>query len=283
MGGGDGIPLIALHGGPGGDSCSLQALAPLGDTRAIIRYDQLGTGRSGRPTDTSLWNRDRFVAELDALRDQLGLKEIHLLGHSWGGSLAAYYYLETGGKGVKSLILSSPLISTVKWIEDANLLRAQLPAEVRDVLDANEKAGTTDSRDYQAATQVFYARHVTRGDAVENYECPDAPWNPVIYKQMWGPTEFYATGSLKDFDLTDRLDEIDTPTLFIAGEFDEARPQTVAAFAKRVRGARFEVIPGVGHASYTRAPDLYRRIVRDFIDAAEHAGEQKTGEKENDE
>jgi proline iminopeptidase len=269
MGGGDGVPLVVLHGGPGGTSCSFQAMAPLGDERAVIRYDQLGTGRSGRPTDASLWNADRFVAELDALRDQLGLKEIHLLGHSWGGSLAAYYYLQTGGKGVRSLILSSPLISTPKWIEDANLLRAQLPADVQAVLDENERAGTTDSAAYQAASQVFYDRHVSRGDAVENYQCPDAPWNPAIYNQMWGPTEFYATGSLKDFDLTERLGEIRAPTLFIAGEFDEARPETVAGFAARVPGARFEMIPGVGHASYTRAPDLYRGIVRDFIESAE--------------
>ncbi|HNR77452.1 MAG TPA: proline iminopeptidase-family hydrolase [Parvularculaceae bacterium] len=276
MGGGDGATLVTLHGGPGSGSCSFQAFAPLGDERAVIRYDQLGTGRSGRPTDTSLWNRDRFVAELDALRDQLGLKEIHLLGHSWGGSLAAYYVLQTGGEGVRSLILSSPLISTPKWIEDANLLRAQLPAEVRAVLDAHERAGTTDSKEYQNASEVFYDRHVTRGAAVENYDCPDAPWNPVIYEQMWGPTEFYATGSLKDFDLTDRLGDIAMPTLFITGEFDEARPETVAAFAKAVPGAQFVVIPGVAHASYTRAPDLYRGIVREFIDGVEQAAENRT-------
>jgi len=275
MGGGDETPLVVLHGGPGSGSCSFQAFAPLGDERAVIRYDQLGTGRSGRPTDTSLWKRDRFVAELDALRDQLGLKEIHLLGHSWGGSLAAYYYLQTGGKGVKSLILSSPLLSTPKWIEDANLLRSQLPEDVRAVLDAHEKAGTTDSKEYQQASEVFYDRHVTRGAAVEDYACPDAPWNPVIYNQMWGPTEFYATGSLKDFDVTGRLHEIAAPTLFITGEFDEARPETIAAFAKLVPGARFEMIPGVGHASYTRAPDLYRRIVRDFINKADSNSEEE--------
>lgn len=267
-------PLVTLHGGPGGTSCSLQALAPLGDGRAVIRYDQLGTGRSGRPTDTSLWSPDRFVEELDALRRQLGVKEMHLHGHSWGGALAAYYVLETGGKGVRSLTLSSPLLSTPKWIEDANLLRAELPAEVRAVLDAHEKAGTTNSAAYAAATEVFYARHVMRGEAVENYECPDAPWNPAIYNQMWGPTEFYATGSLRDFDLTDRLGDIRVPTLFITGEFDEARPETVAEFAKAVPGARFEIIPGVGHASLTRAPDLYRGILREFINEAERGSKE---------
>ena len=269
MGDGAGVPLVVLHGGPGGTSCGLQALGPLGDERAVIRYDQLGTGRSGRPTDASLWQRDRFVEELDVVRRDLGLDEMHLLGHSWGASLAAYYVLEKGGEGIKSLTLSSPLISTDKWIEDANLLRAQLPQEVQDVLDEHEKAGTTDSDAYMEATDAFYARHVTRGEAVEGYSCPDAPWNPVIYNQMWGPTEFYATGSLRDFDITARLGEIDVPTLFMTGEFDEARPETVAQFAKAVPGAQFVEIPEVGHASISRAPVFYRSIVRKFMQKAE--------------
>jgi proline iminopeptidase len=269
MGDGDGTPLLTMHGGPGGTSCGLQVLAPLGDDRPVIRYDQLGSGRSGRPTDTSLWNPDRYVEAVDAIREELGLDELHIQGHSWGGTLAAYYVLETGGVGVKSLTLSSPLISTPKWIDDANLLRSQLPEDVQRVLDTHEEAGTTDSAAYETATQVFYDRHLSRGEAVEKYECKDAPWNPVIYNQMWGPTEFYATGSLRTFDLTPRLGDIDVPTLFVTGEFDEARPETVAQFAKAVPGARFEIIPGVGHSSATRAPVLYRQILGDFMRDAE--------------
>lgn len=271
MGEGDGVPLLVLHGGPGGTSCGLQVLAPLGDDRRVIRYDQLGSGRSGRPADPSLWMRDRFVQELDAVRRDLGLREIHLLGHSWGGALAALYVVETGGAGVRSLILSSPLISTAKWIEDANTLRSQLPPDVQAVLAEHEAAGTTDSAAYQDASKTFYDRHVTRGEAVEKFECPDAPWNPLIYNQMWGPTEFYATGSLRDFDLTAELDKIRIPTLFIAGEFDEARPDTISAFASAVPSARIEVIPNVGHASSSRAPDQYRGIVRAFIESVEAA------------
>ncbi len=265
----EGTPLLVLHGGPGGTSCWAQVLAPLGDERPVLRYDQLGSGRSGRPKDETLWNPDRFVEELHALRRRLGLSEMHLLGHSWGATLAAYYVLQKGDEGILSLTLSSPLISTPKWIADANLLRAQLPADVQRVLDENEAAGTTDSAAYLAATEEFYARHVTRGAAVEDYGCPDAPGNSVIYNQMWGPTEFYATGSLRDFDLSARLGEIGAPTLFLTGEFDEARPETVAEFARAVPGARFVMIPGVGHASASRAPDLYRRIMRDFMREAE--------------
>lgn len=270
-GGGDGVPLLTLHGGPGGTSCGNQLLYPLGDERAVVRYDQLGSGRSGRPTDTALWQRDRFVEALDALRDALGLREMHLYGHSWGGALAAYYALEKSTEGIVSLTLSSPLISTPLWIRDANALRATLPPEVQESLDLHEREGTTDHPDYVEATDVFYARFVRRGEPAEEVSCDDAPRNSLIYSQMWGPTEFYATGSLGDFDLTPRLGEIDVPTLFVTGEFDEARPDTIRSFAAAVPGARLEVIPGVGHASLSRAPALYRSILRQFLRDAEKA------------
>ena len=271
MASGDGIPLLTIHGGPGSTSCTMQGLATLDDNRPVIRYDQLGTGRSGRPTDPSLWNRDRCGEELSALRRELGLEKVHLLGHSWGGSLAAYYVLETGGEGVQSLILSSPLISTEVWIADATLLRKTLPLEVQRVLDENEAAGTLDSPEYKKATAAFYDLFVNRGEAVERFDCTDAPGNSLIYNQMWGPTEFLSTGSLVDFDLRPRLAAISVPTLFLTGEYDEARPETIAGFASKVPNAQVEVIAGVAHASLNRAPDVYREHVRAFLNQVERA------------
>lgn len=264
-----GVPLLTLHGGPGGRSCGLQLLYPLADERPVFRYDQLGTGRSGRPTDRTLWQRDRFVEALHTLRQELGLERMHLQGHSWGGALAAYYVLEKGGEGIVSLTLSSPLISTPLWIRDANVLRATLPEDVQAMLDKHEAEATTDHPDYIAATAVFYDQFLSRGEAAETVSCGDAPRSQLIYEQMWGPTEFYATGSLRDFDLTPRLGEIKVPTLFVTGEFDEARPATVKAFAAAVPDARFVMIPGVGHASLSREPQRYRSILRAFMRDAE--------------
>lgn len=266
-----GIPLLVLHGGPGGTSCGYQLLYPLADERAVVRYDQLGTGRSGRPRDRRLWQRDRFVEALHRLRDELGLTRVHLLGHSWGGALAAYYVLEKGTEGIVSLTLSSPLISTPLWIRDANALRATLDPDVQAALDKHEAAGSTDHEDYVAATDVFYDQFVRRGEPVETVDCDASPRSALIYNQMWGPTEFYATGSLGDFDVSPRLGRIGVPTLFVTGEFDEARPATVRGFADAVPGARFEVIPGVGHASISRAPQAYRKLLREFLREAETA------------
>lgn len=84
-----------------------------------------------------------------------------------------------------------------------------------------------------------------------------------------GPQEFSATGTLVDFDATPRLHEIDVPVLFLTGEFDEARPETVAGFQKIVPGAQFRVIMDAGHATLTKKPEEYRAIVEQFLEQVE--------------
>lgn len=269
-GDGPGIPLLVLHGGPGGRICGYSRLDALGNERPVIRYDQLGSGRSGRPDDLSLWTVERFVEELHVVRQELGLEEMHLLGHSWGGSLAAAYVLEKGTAGIASVVLSSPLLSTPLWIEDANYLRSLLPPDVQKTLTEHEEAGTTDSDEYKTASDVFYERHVYGGERVEDpAECDGAPSGQFVYEYMWGPTEFYATGNLIDFDVTDRLHEIDVPVLFIAGEFDEARPERVAEFQKLVPGSKMTVILDAAHGTLSRKPDEYRNVVETFLDSVE--------------
>ena len=271
VGSGPGTPLLALHGGPGGTSCGFSLLEPLGDQRPVVRYDQLGTGRSGRPDDSSLWTVEHFVEELHVLRQELGLQRVHLLGHSWGASLAAAYVIEKGTDGIASVVLSSPLLSTARWVEDANIQRSQLPEDVQRTLAEHEAAGTTDSDEYEEASEVYYERHMYAGKKPDPLaECEAAPWSQTIYEYMWGPQEFYATGTLIDFDVTDRLNEIDVPVLFLTGQFDEARPETVADFQKLVAGSQFTVIKDAGHASLSKKPEEYRTILEDFLDLVEN-------------
>ena len=269
-GSGPGLPVMVLHGGPGGTSCGYAGLDPLGSERPVIRYDQLGSGRSGRPDDPSLWTVDRFVEELHAVRQELGLERMHLLGHSWGGALAAAYVLEKGTEGIASLVLSSPLLSTPLWIEDANYLRSLLPADVQKVLTHHEMAGTIDSEEYQEASDIFYQRHVRGGEPIPPPPaCAGAPWNEFVYNYMWGPTEFHATGTLTNFDVTDRLHELDLPVLFVAGENDEARPERMAEFQKLVPGSQLTIILGAAHSTLGRKPIEYRQVVENFFDTVE--------------
>lgn len=79
-------PLLVLHGGPGLPHDYLGGLAELAERgRTVVFYDQLGCGRSDHPDDQTLWVMDTFVEEIEAVREGLGLQDIHLFGHSWGG------------------------------------------------------------------------------------------------------------------------------------------------------------------------------------------------------
>jgi proline iminopeptidase len=263
-----GIPLVVLHGGPGGTSCYFSRLES-GVDQTVVTYDQLGSGRSGRPNDPSLWNVDRFVEELDVLRKSLGLKRMHLMGHSWGASLAAAYVLKKGTTGIESLILSSPLLSTSDWIRDAQMLKKQLPLPTQRILERHEAAGTTDSPEYHEAEQEYTNRFVRRAARVSNPDCVESLPNRQIYQQIWGPTEFHATGTLKSFDVTSQFSKLKLPVLLIVGEFDEATPATAERYQKQIPGSKLVVIPGAAHAQLNDNPDAALSALRSFLRSVE--------------
>ena len=87
----------------------------------------------------------------------------------------------------------------------------------------------------------------------------------AVYQQMWGPSEFHATGNLKEFDRVSRLSEIHEPVLFIVGRFDEARVQTVTDFQTLIPGSKLEVVEGAGHMAMVDEPERYTQALRDFL------------------
>lgn len=270
VGTGPGTPLLLLHGGPGSASYYLKPLLALADERPVIIYDQLGSGKSDRPTDTSLFTVDRYVQELQTLRDSLGLKEIHLYGHSWGGMLAEAY-MGTNPSGVRSLILSSPLVTTKQWEQDADSLLKALPDSIEAVIAKHEADHTTAAPEYAAATQAYYQLYVTRQPVRSEADADSSKngFGELVYNYMWGPGEFTSTGTLKNFDATTWLQSIRVPTLFLSGEFDEATPSSTQHFSTLVPGAEYKVVLNSGHDTGNDNPDALLAAVRDFLHRVE--------------
>jgi len=273
VGKGDGIPLLILHGGPGGRSCGMiPGFSLLSADRPIIFYDQLGSGNSDRPTDTTLWKTERFVNEIDHLRHALKLNELHILGHSCGSTFLIEYLVTKNPKGIKSVIFSSPMISTPDWITDAKLLLSQLPTSVQDTINKYETLRNYSTPAYLAATDSFYARHLVRkqwpykSEACENVGSA----NDTIYNYMWGPTEFTATGTLLHFDRTADLDKIKEPILFVTGEYDEARPETMFKYQKLSNNADVEIIKDAAHATMVDQPEKLAQVINRFLKTVEN-------------
>jgi L-proline amide hydrolase len=257
-------PLLALHGGPGSTHNYFGPLEALADERPVVLYDQIGCGNSDRPTDIE-WKVDVFRDEVAALRDQLGLERIHLLGTSWGGMLAQEHVL-SGGAGIVSLILSSSLANLALWSVEQLKLKAQLPPDVVEVLDLHEAAGTYDDPEYEEAMSVYFERHFYRGpeprpelDAMDEGRAPD------VYHAMQGPNEWTTTGALKGWDTRDRLHEIDVPTLVIRGRYDMCTEPIAAELVNGIQGARLEIFEKSSHTPVLEESDRYLEVVGRFM------------------
>lgn len=249
IGKGKGIPLLLTHGGPGGTSRSFYQFVPIGNDRPIILFDQLGSGRSSHHTDTSLLKVPFFVEQVKALVDHLALDAFYLHGHSWGTALALEYYLQYP-KGIKAIIFNSPYFSTEVWKKDADTLISSLPLSIQKAIAEGERTGDFNSEAYQNANTVFAKNFGVRNTRLTSpWDTVTAPSNGFIYNYMWGPTEFTATGTLKNYDRIRSLSSIEVPTLFITGEFDEARPATVARLSKLVKNSQFGIIQAAGHGT----------------------------------
>jgi len=267
------VPLLCLHGGPGANWLHMKPYEVLADERGVVFYDQLGAGNSvvAEPHDPAMWTPELYVEEVDAVRDALGLERVHVFGHSWGGMLGMQY-AAARPEGLVSLIVESSPPSVPAWMPEIGRLRSELPPEVEATLREHEEAGTTDSPEYEEAVMVFYRRHLCRADPwpdwlVECFALLDA--NPEVYHSMNGPSEFHVIGTIKDWDITDRLGQITVPTLIFSGRYDEVTPASTEMAHRAIPGSEYVVMEESSHMAQAEQPEETLALVRDFLTRAE--------------
>ncbi len=269
VGSGANTPLLVLHGACV-SSTYLKPLEALAEDRPVIFYDQLTCGKSVGPSDTTLWTIERFVEEIALVREALDLKEVHIYGHSWGTMLAVDYML-TEPSGVRSLIMAGPAFSIPRYVQDTKDLLSTLPDSVQQIIIDNERDGTLDSPEYMRALMVYYGTFFARKQPwSDELNETFAQVNYAMWNYMYGPKYFTCTGILCDYDRTDRLSEITTPTLLTAGEYDEARPATVEYYQSLIPGSEIAILENCGHLTIQDDPETDIRIIRDFLDGIEN-------------
>jgi L-proline amide hydrolase len=264
------FPILMLHGGPGVCHDYLESLQPFASTgRPVIFYDQLGCGNSDRPDDPSMWTVDLFLDELRTVREVLGLDSVHLLGQSWGGMLGMEYAL-TQPKGVVSLTIASSPASMTLWVEEANRLRAELPPEVQATLLKHEQAGTTDDPEYERAMKVFYDRHVCRVVPNPDYVANTfAKTGKQVYETMNGRSEFHVIGTLKNWDIRERLGEISIRCLMTSGRYDECTPMQAEIVKNGIPGCEWVLFEESSHMPHVEEQERYLKVLDDFLTRVE--------------
>lgn len=261
---GSGTPVILLHGGPGVGSFYLKPLEALGDDRVVVRYDQLGSGRSDKVIDTALFSTARFVSELDSLRSALGYERVHLVGHGWGTILGVEYYRANPDR-VMSLTLSGAALDVPEWSRHSRSLLATLSQGSQQVIRERESTGDFDAPDYMDAVNEFRDRYVWRRPMYSDRDSAMRRMNQQLYAYMWGPSEFSVKGTLRSYDATRVLRRLKVPTLYTVGEFDAANPATIKRLAGITPGARVEVIPDAAHFTTWDNPEATLRVIREFL------------------
>ncbi len=226
------VKLLLLHGGPGATHEYFECFDSFLPAAGVeyYYYDQLGSFYSESPDDPSLWEIDRFVDEVEQVRVALGLdrSSFFLLGHSWGGVLAAEYALRYQ-QHLKGLVISNMMMSIPAYnaYAERTFIPAMDPSAVAEI-KAFEAAGTTSDPRYEQLLLPHYEEHVLRMPA-EQWPDPVnrafAHLNPSIYIPMQGPSELGASGKLVEWDRTADLGRITVPTLVIGGAHDTMDPK----------------------------------------------------------
>jgi proline iminopeptidase len=263
---GSGPPVVVIHGGPDFDhTYLLPDLDRLAVGYRLIYYDQRGRGRSRgalRLEETSI---DRYVEDLDRLRNALGLDRTALLGHSWGAHVAMYYALRHPERVSRLILLNSVSASH----EDLVLMQAERHrrwAPHRERMDAlstsrefldGDPASVAEyyrldfaaalAREYLPRLRLEWTREdILRGRAIENKLAEGLYWQP-------------------GYDLIPELRRIRAPTLVIHGDDDFIPRESSAHISDAIAGARLVNIRGSGHFSYIDAPGEVRRAIDEFM------------------
>ncbi|KAF9267134.1 proline-specific peptidase [Marasmius fiardii PR-910] len=267
-------PLVLLHGGPGFSHHYMLANKALYEKVRIplVLYDQIGSGNSSHYEDapTDFWKPELFMDQLDGLISYLGIADnFDLLGHSWGGMLAGQYAASRVPPGLRRLIISNAPASVATFEEGIHkLLQTRFPKDFYDMVKKHEREGTTDSKEYQGASELFMEKHVCTVDPwPEEFmqSVTESQKDKTVYSSMWGSAEFTILGTLKTWTITDILHRINVPTLLISAPLDEVQVSSVMPWFLNVPKIKWVELQDSTHLAQFEEPERYFKVILDFL------------------
>lgn len=254
---GQGYPLAMMHGGPGSDHASLLPLKGLSDSFTLIYYDHRCNGRSTGP-EVATMNWDNLTADAEALRKNLGIEKWGFLGHSFGGMVALEYALRYP-TSLSHLILLGTGASAFWPQENAPEVLGRRGYGKKTVAAA---------RRYFAGDVSPQELFCTKLRIMRAYHYRFNPFKVIFKKRSKGNSQAFIYGFstlLKGWSVMDRLHEIKTPTLVLAGRHDFIfPPEHQAQMADRLPNASLEIIERAGHTAGERPKEIVR-LVKEFV------------------
>jgi proline iminopeptidase len=279
---GEGRNVLIVHGGPGMPFRQpMTGLEPLAGEYRFHYYDQRGCGKSTRPFDrfessnmyANMTTLDQTlglgaqIADIERIRQILGEEKLIVIGHSWGGFLAALYAAEFP-EHVEALILISPATTLVMPQEEADLfdtVRANLPADQQAEFDAFMK----DYFDFGKLFTLSEAELIVRDEQFGKYYLAaiDIPADEMVAQGEpggWMTWAMYLSmGQRHDYRAA--LKPVAAPVLVIHGADDLQSEAASRQYADLFSNSQFVVIENAGHFSFEQQPDQFAAILNEFL------------------
>jgi len=264
--------IIVLHGGPGGDFRSLEALASFSDEYTIVFYDQRGAGLSER-VSAQMLTLEGYLSELTAVIAAVSPDAPPvLIGHSWGAMLATAY-LGQNPDGAQAAVLIEPgyldAAGHAEWQEESQRFMSGF-TYWREAFVTGFRAQHVEGPD-EAAQDDFLIGHmvgVFTNHSDNPYHCGGGYTAPswrfgALASETWG------VAPMADFErLTSQAKVFGGPVLLMAGACNS---WTGAALQERHLGvfgnADLRVIASAGHDVIWDNPEASLRTIRAFLKA----------------
>ncbi|TFK50459.1 proline-specific peptidase [Heliocybe sulcata] len=263
-------PCVVLHGGPG---ISHDYLVPMADLAAppncipMVFYDQLGNGRSTilPHKSTLFWTIDLLLDELENLLAHLRISgHYDLIGHSWGAMLASEFIIRRQPKGLLRLVLTNGHVSSPLRSRVMKELRARLPEDVRACMKKHEAAGTTDSDEYRATEDVFYATFACRVKPM-----PSEVTHPLSLART-NPSPRANEGLADKWDIRDKLHMMrHVPALLINGEYDYMTDEICGPWFWAMDKIKWYKFANASHMPWWEEREKYMAVVGEFLTRVE--------------
>ena len=265
------IKILLLHGGPAMTHEYMECFETFFQRQGFefYEYDQLGSYYSDQPKDSSLWTIDRFVEEVEQVRQAIGAdsSNFYILGNSWGGILAMEYALKYQ-KNLKSLLVANMVASAPEYAKYAEevLAKQMKPEVLAEVKELEAKKDFANPRYMELLMPNFYKEHLCRlTDFPDAFNRSMKHANGEIYTMMQGPSEFGISGRLANWDIKNRLKEITVPTLMVGAKHDTMDPKAMEEQSKMVKKGQFLYCPNGSHLSMWDDQKVFMTGVIKFI------------------
>jgi proline iminopeptidase len=252
------IPCFVLHGGPGLDHSYFKPwLSPLTDIFQLIYVDARGTGRSAKvPLETC--RLPQLADDLEALRIHLGLEKVAVMGNSYGGFHALTYAVRYT-EAPAMLILLGTAPSYRFWDRASRLLEEQGTDEQR-LIGPRLFEGKVTPDEFNYWWKTMLPLYFKRYDEELGANIADRiRGNPRVAAEMFAR-------DLPDYDVEDRLESIDAPTMVMVGRVDWVTPVAESEIiAAKVPNAELIIFEESGHFVFVEEHDLFLEKIRDFV------------------